>query len=65
MELIARQELEPIEAPLLSARLNVGGLGEGAYTVHVILKKREGEKLTRVAEVKQTLRKISGPFSGQ
>jgi len=65
MMLVARQEIEPIEATLVSARLNIGGLSEGRYSVHIVLKKREGETLVRVAEAREMIRKIPGPFSSR
>lgn len=65
MMLVARQEIEPIEATLVSARLNIGGLPEGRYSVHIVLKKREGETLVRVAEAREMIRKIPGPFSSR
>jgi len=50
MSLIARQEITPLAAPVLSARLALPELKAGSYSLHVILKQPGLDGPLRVAE---------------
>lgn len=56
MQLIAREEVAPLQAPVLTARLLLPELEPGAYSLHVVLKQPGLDGMARVAETRHELR---------
>ena len=61
-ELVARQEFEDLRPGSLTAAVSLPDLELGKYSLHVILKERTADGVRRVAESKQVIHKLTGPF---
>jgi len=59
MSVVARQEIAPLQTPVMTARLALPELSPGAYSLHVVLKQQTLDGITRVAEAKHDLRVLA------